>query len=237
VTREKGTLRGHAPAGAEHDPAVRLRRGVTVLVGIVMLADLVLTITGGQWLNAFVPVVIMCITLAPVLLGERLPVHIPAEFQLLALLFSFASLFLGEARSYYYRFWWWDIMLHVSSGLLLGILGFLLVYVLNENRRAQLNMRPRFIALFAFTFAVGVGTLWEIFEFAMDRLLGLTMQKPMLGDTSGLTDTMWDLIVDTLGALVISVLGWWYMHHGNESFIELWIKKFIAGNPRLFRRR
>jgi hypothetical protein len=71
----------------------------------------------------------------------------------------------------------------------------------------------------------------------MDRLFGLTMQKPMLGDTSGLTDTMWDLIVDTLGALVISVLGWWYMHRGNESFIEVWIKKFIAANPRLFRRR
>jgi uncharacterized membrane protein YjdF len=224
---------------AEHDSdlAVRLRRWVTVVVGIAMAVDLVVTAFEGQWLNAFLLLVIMFLILAPVLLGERLPVHIPAEFQLLALLFSFAALFLGEARSYYYRFWWWDIMLHVSSGLLLGILGFLLVYALNENRRARLNMRPRFIALFAFNFAVGVGALWEVFEFAMDRLFGLTMQKPMLGDTSGLTDTMWDLIVDTLGALVISVLGWWYMHRGNESFIEVWIKKFIAANPRLFRRR
>lgn len=219
------------------DTAVRLRRGVVILVSIAMAVELALTVIEAQWLNAFLILVIMGFILGPVLLGERLPVHIPAEFQLLALLFSFAALFLGEARGYYTRFWWWDIMLHTGSGLLLGILGFLLVYVLNENRRAQLNMRPRFIALFAFTFAVGMGALWEIFEFSMDRLFGLNMQKPMLGDASGLTDTMWDLIVDTLGALVISVLGWWYMHRGNESFIEVWINKFIASNPRLFRRR
>jgi hypothetical protein len=219
------------------DTAVRLRGGVVVLVSLVMAVDLVLNIAEAHWLNAFLLVAIMFFILAPVLLGERLPVRIPAEFQLLALLFSFAALFLGEMQSYYYRFWWWDILLHAGSGLLLGIVGFLLVYVLNENRRAQLSMRPRFIALFAFTFAVGVGALWEIFEFGMDQLFGVTMQKPMLGDASGLTDTMWDLIVDTLGAMVISVFGWWYMHHGNESFIEQWIRKFIASNPRLFRRR
>jgi hypothetical protein len=57
----------------------------------------------------------------------------------------------------------------------------------------------------------------------------------MLGDASGLTDTMWDLIVDTLGALVISISGWWYMHRGTVSFIESWIRKFIERNPQLFK--
>jgi hypothetical protein len=78
--------------------------------------------------------------------------------------------------------------------------------------------------------------LWEIFEFATDHFLGTTMQKPMFGDSSGLTDTMWDLIVDMLGALTISLLGWWYMHRGEKSFISLWIEKFFAQNPRIFRR-
>ena len=97
--------------------------------------------------------------------------------------------FLGEVRSWYERIWWWDIALHTSSGLLLGLVGFLLVYVLTENERIDLHMRPRFVALFAFLFAVAVGALWEIFEFAMDRMLGANMQKPMLDDPSGLTDT------------------------------------------------
>jgi uncharacterized membrane protein YjdF len=115
------------------------------------------------------------------------------------------------------------------------MLGFLLIYVLNENERVDVHMRPRFVALFAFLFAVAVGAVWEIFEYSMDRLVGTTMQKPMLGDASGLTDTMWDLIVDTIGAFLISGLGWWYMKRKTHSFIEVWIRRFIERNPKLFR--
>ena len=35
----------------------------------------------------------------------------------------------------------WDIALRASSGLLLGILGFLLVYVMNESKRFDLPLR------------------------------------------------------------------------------------------------
>lgn len=147
------------------------------------------------------------------------------------------SLFLGEVRGYYTRYWWWDIALHTSSGFLLGIVGFLLVHVMNEVEDINRHMRPGFVAFFAFLFAVAIGALWEIFEFAMDTLLGLNMQKPMLGDPSGLTDTMWDLIVDTLGALVISILGYRYVRTGkNESFLERWIQDFVKGNPSMFNR-
>ncbi|MDH3231591.1 MAG: DUF2238 domain-containing protein [Alphaproteobacteria bacterium] len=200
-----------------------------------MAVELALVLWRGEGLTAVLVLVIMTVTLAPAVLGDRLPVRIPAEFQLLAIVFVFAAVFLGEVRSWYERIWWWDIGLHTSSGLLLGLVGFLLVYVLNENARVDVHMRPRFVALFAFLFAVAVGAVWEIFEFAMDRLLGANMQKPMLGDPSGLTDTMWDLIVDTLGAFAISAFGWWYMRRGQRSFIEAWIQKFIDRNPRLFR--
>ena len=202
---------------------------------VIMTIELILVFYKGQWINAFLVMAIMAVTLLPDILGRRFRVHIPPEFQLLAVIFVFAALFLGEIQSYYVRFWWWDMVLHTSSGLLMGILGFLLVYVLNESENIGIHMRPHFVALFAFLFAVTVGTLWEIFEFAMDQLIGTNMQKPMLGDLSGLTDTMWDMIVNALGALTISALGWWYMKHDERSFIEAWIRKFIERNPRLFR--
>lgn len=216
------------------DTAQRIHRGTVLVLQIVMAVELVLALYERQWATATFIVVIMAVTIAPVILRERLPVDIPPEFQLLAVIFVFASLFLGEVRSFYERIWWWDIALHASSGMLLGIVGFLLVYVLNEDDRIDLHMHPRFVALFAFTFAVAVGALWEIYEFAMDQLVGTQMQKPMFNDPSGLTDTMWDLIVDSLGALVISALGWWHMKHRRRSFIEDWILKFIESNPRLF---
>jgi hypothetical protein len=39
--------------------------------------------------------------------------------------------------------------------------------------------------LFAFVFAVAGGALWQIFEFAADRLFGMQMQKPMFDDPRG----------------------------------------------------
>ncbi len=225
----------NTPDNVPPDLAARIHRGVVAVLLLVMTVETLVALYNQQWLTAFLVLAIMAVIIAPGALGRRFQVHIPAEFQLLAVVFVFAALFLGEIRRYYERIWWWDIALHVSSGLLLGILGFLLVYVLNESKRVDLHMRPRFVALFAFSFALAAGVLWEIFEFAMDQLAGTNMQKPMFGDPSGLTDTMWDLIVDSLGALIISLLGWWYMERGQRSFIETWIRKFIERNPHLFR--
>lgn len=218
------------------DRAERIHRFLMIFLLVVLGIELVAVIYEGHWVHAFLIVAISMVTLAPMLLGRQYQIHIPAEFQILTVLFVFAALFLGEIRHYYVRLWWWDMALHASSGLMLGIFGFLLVYVLNQDPRVQLSMRPGFVALFAFMFAVTVGALWEVFEFTMDQVFGTNMQKPMLGDDSGLTDTMWDLILDALGALIISLLGWWHMARGERSFIERWIRKFVTRNPALFRR-
>lgn len=217
------------------DKARRIHWWVVFFIHIILSVELVFTIINGNWINVFLILAIMSIMLIPVFLGHKFQLDIPSEFQILAIIFIFGSLFLGEVRSYYERLWWWDIVLHGSSGLLLGILGFLLIYVLNENEQAEIHMRPRFVAFFAFLFAIAVGALWEIFEFTVDAFLGTTMQKPMLGDDSGLTDTMFDLIVDCIGALIISILGWSYMIRHEVSFIEKWIRKFIKRNPHLFK--
>jgi len=82
------------------------------------------------------------------------------------------------------------------------------------------------------------GTIWEIFEFTMDQVFGMNMQKPMLNDPSGLTDTMWDLIIDAIGAGIISSLGYIHLRNkGSDSFLEKWIDEFIERNPRLFRKK
>lgn len=192
----------------------------------------VLLLLQGQLQPAFEVAVILCITFLPVVLGNRFQVKIPHEFESLAVVFVYLSLFLGEVQGFYVRYWWWDLVLHAGSGFLLGILGFLLVYVLNEKADVEIHLNANFIACFAFMFAMGMGALWEIFEFAMDQLFGLNMQK------SGLVDTMWDMIVNAIGAFIISIFGWGFMSTTTrDSFLEQWIDSFIEKNPRLFRGR
>jgi hypothetical protein len=130
-------------------------------------------------------------------------VRLPLEFEVLLNVFIFASIFLGEVGGFYTRFWWWDAVLHTSSGLALGFIGFLILYSL--YRADRLDARPALIAVFSFCFALALGVLWEVFEFAADSIVGSDMQK------SGLVDTMWDLIVDAVGALIAAISGYAYM--------------------------
>ena len=71
------------------------------------------------------------------------------------------------------------------------------------------------LLLFTFTFAVTLGVFWEIGEFTLDALLGHDHQNGASArlcftrktyQGSGLRDTMSDLIVDCLGALITSLL-------------------------------
>jgi uncharacterized membrane protein YjdF len=202
---------------------------------VLMAVEWILLLLDQRWLSLFLVTFIIGTVFSPILFRSRMQVEIPAEFHLTAVIFIFASFYLGEVQDFYQRLWWWDIALHTTAGLLMGILGFLLVYILNESKRVELNMNPGFIAFFAFTFALAIGSVWEIFEFGMDQFFGMNMQKPMLGDPSGLTDTMWDIIVNALGAFVISFSGFIYLKRKESFFVKKWIRSFIEKNPGMFK--
>jgi len=137
---------------------------ILALLQSIMAVELIFLILDQHWLHVFLIVSIMTALLSPVLLKDRLPAPIPPEIQILAILFVFAALFLGEVRDYYARFWWWDMVLHGTAGLLLGLLGFLVVYILNEDRHVDMHMRPSFLALFAFSFSQCIGAPWTRFS-------------------------------------------------------------------------
>jgi uncharacterized membrane protein YjdF len=97
-------------------------------------------------------------------------------------------------------------------------------------------MAPAFVCFFGVTFAVTLGVLWEIFEFTIDRFWpALDMQST--GRGNGVTDTMKDLIVDTLGAVVVALMGYAYLKTGRYSFVADGVRKFLRNNPRLLGRR
>ena len=222
-----------APATPMPSPAARRAHlAIVAILQLVMAIQLVLLAARGDWPQAIFVAAIMAVILAPILL--RMPVELPSEIQIVAVLFVFATLFLGEVRDWYDRFWWWDAALHTTSGLLLGMLGFMFVYILNEDRNVDLHMRPAFVALFAFFFAVGLGAIWEVFEFAMDRFFGTNMQPATASDPSGLTDTIQDLIVDTAGAAVVALGGWRYLARARKPHLDHWARRFIERNPQLF---
>lgn len=151
--------------------------------------------------------------LLPSFIERRFKIDIPNYMEVVYFVFLFGAIYLGEIRNFYIVVPNWDTYLHTLSGVMLGALGFYLVQVLNGSVNIRVQLSPFFICLFAFCFAVSLGAIWEIYEFSFDGIFGANMQRYMLEDGTqllghaALRDTMKDLMVDTLGALVICIIG------------------------------
>lgn len=200
------------------------------IFSLVIRLSILIAIWGAlvnrRWTIVFVSALALFLTFLPAILRRNYEIVLPAEFEIVMVIFIYTSLFLGEVHNYYTLFWWWDVVLHTGSGLILGFVGFLILFVLYKERK--ISAKPITIAFFSFCFALSIGTVWEIFEFSMDHAFRMNMQK------SGLVDTMWDLIVDALGALFTSVIGFLYIKGGKSFLFERLVNRFIVANPKLY---
>ena len=155
----------------------------------------------------------MVVMLLPSVINRKWSVPIPRGIYILYYVFLYCAIFLGEVFDFYYVVPHWDVILHAFSGAMLSALGFIMVDLLNMNQKVSVSLSPFFESVFAFCFALTLGVLWEVYEYAGDALLGLNMQKTALADGTVLTgkaalaDTMEDIIVDTLAAAVVAVIG------------------------------
>jgi len=166
--------------------------------------------------------------LLPGIISKKLSIQIPSEMYITFVVFLYCAIYLGEVRSFYYHFEYWDTILHTVSGGMLGALGFSFVVLLNNTEKVPVDISPVFVAFFAFCFSIMMGVMWEFYEFAADGLLGLNMQKVKLVDGTilvgreALADTILDLFVDTIGALTISILGYISL-----KYKKGWVEKFL----------
>lgn len=165
----------------------------------------------------------------PSVLEKRLHIEMPGVMYTFFIIFLYAAIYLGEVRSFYYRVPHWDLILHGLSGLMLGALSFSVINLLNSAERIRTMMSPGFVAVFAFSFALSMGVVWEVYEFFADGMLGLNMQKFVLESgeelvgRDALVDTMTDLIVDGIGAIIMSVIGYVSIKHNND-----WLRRITA---------
>lgn len=164
----------------------------------------------------------------PTLLERKFRFELPAALYVMYIVFLYCAIFLGEVRNYYYIVPHWDTILHGFSAAMSGAFGFMLVSLLNRNEHTPITLSPFFVALFSFCFAIMIGTVWEIYEYFADGLMGLNMQHThteegvLLQGRDAVFDTMKDIIVDVCGALLVSTIGYFSLRKGKG-----WISEFF----------
>lgn len=242
----------------------------TILRYSVILV-LIAQVFNGDFESVFLCVLTLILFLIPNFIEQRLHIDVPDTLEVIILLFIYAAEILGEIRSFYTIFPYWDTVLHTLNGFLCAAIGFSLVDILNRNSRlTSFSLSPAYMAVVAFCFSMTVGVLWEFFECTMDQFFFLDMQKDTVVNTIssvmldpdglnrrvmirdiadvivvhsdgtqqalglggyldiGLLDTMKDLFVNFIGAVVFSIIGFFYVkERGKGRFARRFIPRVM----------
>lgn len=150
---------------------------VYIALRLSVILMLILQVFNRNYENVLLCVLTLALFLLPAALERRLNIDLPDTLEIIILLFIYAAEILGEIQSFYIQFPYWDAMLHTMNGFLCAAIGFSLVDLLNRHERVSLSLSPFFMAVMAFCFSMTVGVLWEFFEYLMDQLFLLDMQK------------------------------------------------------------
>jgi hypothetical protein len=166
---------------------------------IIMLVSCFVTFAKGDYFHLLTSVFTLTVSFIPLVFERVYKVRLPVLLQTTYVAFVFGTMFVGEVWGMYSRFLWWDDVAHFISGLLVGI-GVILWMSLLEYKKRLPKLPGWFIAVFTACFMAAVAVLWETCEFTSDQIFGTFSQG---GD---LVDTMWDIILGSVGGVVMGVL-------------------------------
>lgn len=135
---------------------------------------------------------LIAITILPVLLVPKIlrkfKIKISNKLELSYLIFVVFAYFLGTVINFYDRIPNYDTLMHFLSG------------VFEAYISIELFKKKDLLDILGFVALVSVG--WEIFEFTASILLKVDPQRVEL---TGVTDTMKDLIVALIGAILLLI--------------------------------
>lgn len=119
-------------------------------------------------------------------------IEVEASTQTMLTLFIFIAVCVGSTLNNRTTFEHFDIVTHFASGVLSAWFGYDFANIIYRKRG---DLGPAMSSLFSLAFALSIAVGWEIYEFSMDKLYGMTLQK-------GNTDTMVDFISCAVGAVI-----------------------------------
>jgi putative membrane protein len=186
----------------------KLSIGIAILFEIIMITTAIYKIISGQWEGLFLfPSAIICTTLPFIIthIAIKKKILLPSSFEFISVLFILLALYFGEIMKVYTTFWWWDLFLHGMFGGYTVLVGLHLIQgIIIKEKDITEKRFTIFTIIFAFSFTITLGTLWEMIEFLADYFFKANMVN------GGLEDTATDLLIKIFFAFITSII--WYYH-------------------------
>jgi hypothetical protein len=148
--------------------------------------------------------------------------YIPSVVQSFLIVGIFAASFGGKFLNLYYDFRWWDVILHFIGGAACVFFGYEISAAIQKKEKATAPLS--LILLCSVGFSFFAATCWELFEFGFDQIACMgggigdaqhwslelaqgtpkmqTLFDPIYPDRWPIMDTMADIVLNSIGALV-----------------------------------
>ncbi|HHW69295.1 MAG TPA: DUF2238 domain-containing protein [Tenericutes bacterium] len=166
-----------------------------IVVVFIALIDLLLNIKYNDFFFVLKILAIVPLLVIPRYIEKKLKMNISYLFKYIYVIYVFLSYYLGIIHKFYLTVFIFDKLVHLYFGIVLAIITEEIVY------KKIIKNKKMFFAL-AILVNLSISTIWEIFEFAIDKIAGSDMQR--VG--TGVNDTMTDIILAFVGLLVYIVV-------------------------------
>ena len=213
---------------------------VYVVLRLIVIAVAVLQFFNGNYANAALCLFTLVLFLLPAFVESNFGVRVPSTLEIIVLLFIFAAEILGELGDFYVKFTFWDTMLHTLNGfrserfdvhlspvfvalvsfcfsMTIGVLweffefGMDCIFLTDMQKDTVVNV----ISSVSLN-PDGVNKAVIIRDITDTAVNGQSLGLGGYLDI-GLIDTMKDLLVNFIGAVVFSIFGYFYTKHEGKS--------------------
>ena len=168
-----------------------------ILKALMVLLILMAVSRGmGTWVFGGIIALLLC--MVPTIINWKWKDTVPMAIDILVTLALLIHIG-GEVSAAYFILPHYDTVAHFTSSLLIACIAFVAIYSL-DRYWGGLSMDIYVMAFFVVIMAMALGVAWEFTEWASDLYTGSWAQR-------GNQDTMGDLLIDTLGGILMALIG------------------------------
>lgn len=152
----------------------------------------------------------------PFLLRKIFALQTVYELNFMIYVFCFLLYTIGLVMQGYSYIPYYDKFAHTLSGVFITLVAMGLFYLLKHHPQKKASDFP-LLSVFSVAVSVSIAGIWEIAEYIMS-LIFVTMD-PQNVLTTGVGDTMQDMIVCTVGSLLLVISMYFYYRKGKTSWL------------------
>lgn len=186
-------------------------------IGIWYLYD---QLSRGIYDRLLIGLAIIPVFLGPWLIKKILKYDMCELLKFCYYIFVLMGLILGSILNFYKLFPGFDKFTHFISGIISSIASLIFL----KKAKLLKGKQPFwFSILFVICFSLAIASIWEFFEFFCDKL---TKADAQYVKTTGVDDTMLDMLVAFLGSILFSIYYFYQEKYAKKNTIER-IEKYL----------